>query len=314
MVKKRIVKENLEQQLEIDTLELLNEYIKELQVNQCSIHTIKTYETAFKRFIRDEENLRLSEINMKVINHFKKNLKDNVSPRTINTYISHLRAVFNYAYKKRYMKNKLEIKLIKVQQKVKYIPTNEEMELLLFEDKKETYSNYISRLACMVMSTTGIRCEEFLSLNINNYNKEFISTTHTKNRLLRYMPIPDIVSKELRFYIKNYRANAGSDEPLFVNVYGERYTNKGFRTSFRNYAKKKIGHEIGTHCLRRYFITKALNNNTNPILLSRITGHIDTRMFNYYYNCNVQDLLKIDSINTIKDLDLDKFNKRMIKK
>ena len=48
----------------------------------------------------------------------------------------------------------MDIKLIKVQQKVKYIPTNEEMEVLLLEDKIETYPNYISRLACMVMSTT----------------------------------------------------------------------------------------------------------------------------------------------------------------
>ncbi|HHQ4318050.1 tyrosine-type recombinase/integrase [Clostridium perfringens] len=312
MVRKRIVKKTIEQ-FDMKISELLEEYITELQVNQCSIHTIKTYETAFKRFICDEGDLRLSEINMKVINHFKKNLKDNVSPRTINTYISHLRAVFNYAYKQEYM-DKLEIKLIKVQQKVKYVPTDEEIEILLSEGRKETYSNYVCRLACMVMCTTGIRCLEFLSLNIGNFTKEYISTNHTKNRMLRYLPIPNLVSKEIRSYIKNYRKDAKQDDPLFVSVYLRRYTDKGFRKSFRDFAKKKIGHEIGTHCLRRYFITKSLNNNANPILLAKITGHHDTRMFNYYYKCNINDLIRMDSINTIADLNIDNSHKKMLRR
>ncbi len=71
---------------------------------------------------------------MNIINHFKLNLKDKVSPRTINTYISHIRTVFNYAYKQEYM-HKLDIKLIKVQQKVKYVPIEDEIELLLSEAK-----------------------------------------------------------------------------------------------------------------------------------------------------------------------------------
>ena len=98
MVRKRIVKKTIEQ-FDMKISELLEKYIKELKVNQCFIHTIGTYKKAFKRFIKDEGNLRLSDITMNVINHFKLNLKDKVSPRTINTYISHIRTVFNYAYK-----------------------------------------------------------------------------------------------------------------------------------------------------------------------------------------------------------------------
>ncbi|MDK0531125.1 tyrosine-type recombinase/integrase [Clostridium perfringens] len=312
MVRKRIAKQKI-QQFDMKVSELLEEYIKELKVNQCSIHTIGTYQTAFKRFIKDEGNLSLSDININVINHFKLNLNDKVSPRTINTYISHIRTVFNYAYKQEYM-DKLDIKLIKVQQKVKYVPTEDEMELLLSEAKGETYSNYVSRLACLVMSTTGIRCEEFLSLKIKNYNKDYISTEHTKNRLLRYMPIPTLVYKEIKSYIKNYRKDAKSDEILFVNVYAKQYTSNGFRKSFAEYAKKKIGHSIGTHCLRRYFITKALNNNANPILLAKITGHHDTRMFKYYYKFNINDLINMDSINTISDLKIDNSHKKMLRR
>ena len=58
MVRKRIAKQKI-QQFDMKVSELLEEYIKELKVNQCSIHTIETYRTAFKRFIKDEGDIVL---------------------------------------------------------------------------------------------------------------------------------------------------------------------------------------------------------------------------------------------------------------
>ncbi|MDH2335796.1 hypothetical protein [Clostridium perfringens] len=86
------------------------------------------------------------------------------------------------------------------------------------------------------------------------------------------MPIPTLVSTEIKSYIKNY------------------------------------------NCLRRYFIIKALNNNENHISLAKITGHHDTRISKYYYKFNINELINVDSINTISDLKIDNSHKKMIRR
>lgn len=306
---KRIIKKNLKQSTPLLS-EIYEEYKQQLITNNASKWTVQTHYQAIRKFISVMGDLEVGKINKTVMDQFKRKLIGDLAPRSINTHVTHLRTLLNYCYEEGYT-SKIEVTLVKVQKTEKFVPTQEQLQELLIERVTETYSNYVSRLSIMLMATTGIRASELVSLNVSDYHNEYISSRHTKNRDHRYMPLPKPVSKEIKTYIKQYRGDVSDDSPLFTTVYGTRYTDRGFRKIIGDYGIKRIGRFLGTHCLRRYFITHSLNDGVNPILLSKITGHKNVNMLTTYYNGGVSSLINLEN-NTIKNITLE--SRKMIRK
>ena len=106
--KKDIVDYSIEEVFEIFKTEKLAYGIQTI--------TIRNYEESLKRFAAaaGDEAVYLSDLNKTVIINFIYTLQEaEVRDTTINHYLRELRAFFNWCYKEGYLRQKLDIKLIK---------------------------------------------------------------------------------------------------------------------------------------------------------------------------------------------------------
>lgn len=72
----------------------------------------------------------------------------------------------------------------------------------------------------------------------------------------------------------------------------------GIKTSTKENGKTKL--LCGFHSLRHTFVSMAINNNMNPLLVRSIVGHSSTAMTESYYHCN-QDKLR-EGIESLPDV------------
>lgn len=60
--------------------------------------------------------------------------------------------------------------------------------------------------------------------------------------------------------------------------------------------------KLSLHLFRHTFITLSVRKGMSPILLRRITGHINYKMLDNYYHHNVTELVNVvDEFNPLED-------------
>ena len=96
--------------------------------------------------------------------------------------------------------------------------------------------------------------------------------------------------------------NASKEDWLFCNIYGEQLQRVVLQTLVKRYSLDRGVERYGLHLYRHTFITLAVRNGMDSIMLKRITGHKTTKMLEHYYQCNPTDLVNsIDEYNPLED-------------
>lgn len=288
--------------------EVTEEYIKICKRKNLSETTIKGYRYSCKYFMDFNEN---NYITKNSVNNYVDYLESkNTNIATINSYIRKLSPLFKYAYEMGYYP-KVDINFIKYQKRAKDIYTKEELNKLLQKPKKKTFVNIRNWTMAWTFASTGIRRNELQHLRICNVDllNRTLLLNKTKNKNYRYIPISSGLYEVLLEYMELREGE--KDDYLFCTVYNTKMATSSINKEMELYNSMQGVSTTGIHRYRHTFITNAVNNNVNILLLKKITGHSSTTTLSGYYNAKINDALEI--IDTIAPKGLKKSRKNILK-
>lgn len=301
--KKDIVDYSIEEVFEIFKTEKLAYGIQPI--------TIRNYEESLKRFAAaaGDEAVYLSDLNKTVIINFIYTLQEaEVRDTTINHYLRELRAFFNWCYKEEYLRQKLDIKLIKTQEAAKETYTEEELSKLLIMPSGNDFVPWRSWAIINWILATGNRERTVCNIKIGdiNFQEKEIVLLHTKNKKVQIIPMSSELVTVIKKYVRDFRSDADYNDYLFCNVAGERLTEKALQLSIRDYNFSRGVTRTSVHALRHTFAKYWIRNSGDAFRLQKMLGHSTLDMTRNYVNMFSADLK--DGFDNFSPLD------KMVKK
>lgn len=296
--------------------ELKEEYILYLELNKRSVWTIKSYREKFNNFLNFiGDDFLCVDITEKVMERYKKELLKTNRETSVNTHLTHLKTIFNFAKERGYMTD-VKISKLEAQEKIKNVYSKEDLEKLLLEEPRETFMQYQARVIIATFVATGLRLSELISLQVRDvdFYNSVIYSRHTKTKKSRILPISTSLRSMLIEWL-TYRQAENEEDTLFCNSYGEALKQATLRTLMYRYFTHKNVKNGGIHQFRRTFITYAVQQGVDIISLSRITGHQNLKILNKYY-VNSKERVKnlADTVSPLEKLDVLEHKKKRIKK
>lgn len=286
---------------------LCQEHQRYCKINNLSPATLKTYQNAciyFGRFIG--ENYLCKDITQQVIDSYKLFLLDSsVSAVSVNTYLRNVSPALKFGFERGYIKEHLNFKRVKAQERFKDIYTDSELRVLLKKPnvKKNGFAEYRNWCIINTLIATGIRANELRNLKIVNvdFENDLIKLQVTKNKKARMIPMSTALKSVLTEYLS--LRNGEQDDYLFPNIYGEMMPRTTLQISITNYCKKRGIEKYSLHLFRHCFATNYLRAGGNPLTLQRILGHSTLKMVNKYVQMNTKDLQQdIDRFNPLDNV------------
>lgn len=140
----------------------------------------------------------------------------------------------------------------------------------------------------LVVSFTGIRVSELVSLDISDINiKECTIKVVRKNNKIQEIPYPEEVSKYIEEYLVyreniNPKVNELYKKSLFLSQQMKRITDQSVRIMLKKYCNRLNIDNIACHTFRRTFISTLYNRTGDIKLAARIGGHSVATASKYY--------------------------------
>ncbi|APF23385.1 tyrosine-type recombinase/integrase [Clostridium butyricum] len=282
--------------------QLFEECYRNLEIKGRAEETLRTYKNHHKYFMEflcyhtksrepsaDVITLQLLEDYILYLQNVRKTFNNT----TINSYLKNVSPVIKYGVKRGYIHDDFPIPFRKVQEKIKEIYTQEELQSLLIRPKGNNFVAIRDWAIVWVLASTGVRSKELRCLKIKGvdlYNRS-MTANHTKNRKARYLPISTSLLEVLEDYLR-IRGGEGEDY-LFPTVFGEIMSSSSLSKQIQRYCNNRGVEKTSLHLFRHTFITNSVNANVNPVLLQRVTGHSSMRELSRYYNSQLKDVVAV---------------------
>lgn len=208
---------------------------------------------------------------------------------TVNT---NLRAIKTFV---RWLELDITIKVKKDKLEVKNLYTNEEIQILIARPKKNcTWAEFRDWAIICTLIGTGMRLGSLINIKVEDvdFNNEFITLTHTKNRKGQMMPISISLKRILLEYLSTWN-NKPSDY-FFPNQYGDQFVSVQSITKIvSRYNKRRGVNKTSSHLFRHTFAHNYIMQSGDIFRLSKLLGHSDIGITRIYSNIDNNDL-KID--------------------
>lgn len=147
--------------------------------------------------------------------------------------------------------------------------------------------------AMMLAYSAGLRVGEIVALKIADIDSEqhLIRVKQGKGRKDRFVPLSDVMLKQLRDYYAIYRPEVW----LFENILRDGHlTTRTFQKSFADArTKAKISTHITFHSLRHSFATHLLESGVNLRFIQEMLGHSSSKTTEIYTHVTTDHLIKI---------------------
>ena len=284
--------------------ELLNEYILELQIKNCSSTTIKSYKGNLSRFISFlEPNLELEEVKAGHIKEYIIHLQGKGLKATyINTVLKHIRGLFNYAVEEEYASINVASKVRWLKEITPVIETfnQEEIKAMLSYYKGKDFLSVRNKLVIYMLLDTGIRAGELTNIRVCDINGNDL-LVHGKGGKERQLTLSPVLEKEL---LKYMRIRSCDSEYLFISYRGHKLTVESVEGIF-----KAMSHLVrpnircSPHTCRHTYSQLLLKAGVDSYIISRLLGHNSmTVTRRYLSSLPVKDInkLSISPIMAIK--------------
>lgn len=282
--------------VELTVEEAFCEFLAAKRRDNISPKTIQDYEMMFKIFAKYQDNETLCiNIDKNIYEGYKEYLIENqTNVNTINTYLRHMRAVFNFYIEEGYTRP-FKMTLIKADETIKEVYTDIEIEKMLKRPdiQKCGFAEYRTWVVVNYILGTGNRLNNVRNLLIRDidFENNMIFLTRTKNRRQYNIPLSDTLSQILVEYL-HFRKGRPEDF-LFCTETGEQMTTSGFQSAIKRYNTKRGVKKTSEHLLRHTFAKLYYINGGDLVSLNYILGHKDIKMTRHYLN-----LLCVDISNT----------------
>jgi integrase/recombinase XerD len=205
----------------------------------------------------------------------RKDYKKSVSIVTINNYIRNIKVFFNWLKQEGELhKNPVEnITQIKTERRKKVGISKDEFSKLLTQFDYTKYHGYRNKVITMILQDTGMRIGECLALTTDciDFKQRMILVTKTKGKKERYVYFSQVMSRELKHYLK-FKDRYTESDLLFPTTRNTELTIHSFEKQLKQ-AGEQVGINIHPHQIRNNFARHYLLNGGDFYTLSRILGH-----------------------------------------
>ena len=282
--------------------EELTEYY--LCVKITNPRTAVNYQGIARRFSECCPHSSIEGINFLDIKKWKDNILEQASTTTWNTYLRHMKAIFNFANKKLIQNNPFEdIAFAPVLQKQKKTIQNGSITDIIQIIQHEPVSyppNWFWIRVTRFLYLTGIRRRQLIHILWQHidFNKQtlLVCSDGSKNYKERKLPLPDILMEDLTILLKKHKEVGNTkrtDQVFNITRFNSRYhgslTNVDQVSGFYKRLTKKMGITVSTHRLRHTMASQIGNSpNANILALSDILGHSDLRITRQYVEMDLK--------------------------
>lgn len=268
--------------------DILEEFLVELEIQNYSPRTIKTYRNnnlLLFTFIKNEYGIvEIEKVKSVHIKQYIKFLQKNKRKTSyINGIIKNFRAYFKYAYKEEYIETNPIDKVgwVREQKTVINTFTDTEVEKMM---EVCTGSDYLTiRNKCIIgfLIDTGIRCLELCSITNKDVRENTILIRNGKGKKQRIVPVSPYLKKLIIRYVRcrdqKFRdRKIDENTPFFLSYRFRNLTVEGVERIVRLAGEKaNVRKEIrcSPHTCRHYFAQAQLKNGLDIYSLSRLLGH-----------------------------------------
>ena len=296
--RKRLKVRDARLQLVVD---LMEEFKEEKKADGRSIATLESYTNSFCKFTDYiGKELTIEEFDESVIYQYKGHLvkemeNEALALASINHYLRDLRTFVNWLYDKSLINKRINLKLVKGQEKEIEVYSEEEIEKLIKRpDKKESWAIWRSwAIDCFILGT-GCRIQTVVNVKIGDihFGRNEIVIREQKNKKAGYVPMDRTLANNLKKYIAMCRTEATDDAWLFCNIYEEQLTTKALQSALWDYHRKRGVEKTSPHALRHTFAKLYITNGGDTFRLQKILGHSTLEMTRHYVNLFNGDLKK----------------------
>ena len=278
---------------EITLEEAFNQFIQEKEANGLAPSTVRNYKMSYSIFCSYNDfnaDTEITELNtglmIKWINHMR---KEEITPSSCNHYIRDIRAFLNWAKKREYIQEDIELRELRKQEEPPKFFKDEDVEKLL--EKPRARDSFVEWRTWAIVNTvlaTGARASTICDMSIADIDfiKREISLAHTKNKKAQIIPLSASLENVLREYIRKF----GLSGYLFPNVGDEKLTVNAVAHSFSKYCENREVEQTNIHGLRHSFARSWVKNGGSAFALQRILGHSQLTMTQRYVKLYAEDL------------------------
>ena len=276
-------------------------FVADKELLGCAKSTIRNYKLSYDYFIDFEFDgdytKNVNDDNLKIyVQQWAASMKKaKMRISSINHYLRDLRTFLYWCMneERRYIETSFKIELLKGQEELPKMFTDEEVEILM--QKPTNTTDWVEWRNWTIVNwvlATGNRAQTICNVKIGDIdftNKE-LALRHTKNKKAQIAVLPEELAKVLKEYIKRCMNGRGTDDWFFPAATGNQLSVDALSHSFGKYCKERGVERTNLHGLRHYFATSWIRNGGSGDKLQRALGHTDYSMTKRYINLVDADL------------------------
>ena len=278
--------------------DIIDEFLVEKRADGRSPKTLESYVGSLQKFLGSfDSDMKIGEIDRQLIYHYKGKLVsvEELSIASINHYLRDLRTFINWCMERRYIEENIKIEMVKGQEEVIEVYTEEELQLLLAKPRPlESFAMWRDWAVINWILGTGNREGTLVNVKIGDvhFGRKEIVIRAQKNKKANIIPLSTKLASVLKTYMKKCLIDMSDEDYLFCNQYGEYLTPKALQQSIRKYNKKRGVDRTSVHALRHTFAKNWVVNGGDVFRLQKLLGHSTLEMTRHYVNLFSADLKK----------------------
>lgn len=278
--------------------EFVEQFILECEIKNLSKWTIAYYRQALKPFLQflNQNSIKfVTEITKEVLNDFVIYLKSSIeNTTTINSYLRGIRAFLNYLIKEEILENKIELRLLKEEEKIKETYSEEDIKKLIKKPdlKRCSFAEYRNWVLVQYLLETGNRLSSVINIKVGDVDLQncIVEIKHSKNKSHYFSPISRSMCKILKDYIRTWGLK--EDDYLFPTQNGLQMTKNAIQKAIRDYNTRRGVKLTSIHAFRHTFAKNYIASGGNPFKLKQLLGHKTLEITNRYVKLYSEDLKK----------------------
>lgn len=245
--------------------------------------------TRFLKFLSDEQ-LAVNEAGFK---RYVIHLTDSgMTANRVNHYIRSVK-VFLYWCMEQDEIAPFKIKMVKAQETIKDVYTQEELCALIQPPKRED-SFVVWRSWAIINFILGTAAREAtvceMQMQDISFDDRTITFRHLKNKHVQLLPMSEALASCLKKYISLWRQDADETAYLFPSFYDESLSTNALKHSQARYNRSRGVEKTSVHLLRHSFVKNWCMSGGNVFKLQKVLGHSTLTMTQHYANLYSNDL------------------------
>lgn len=276
--------------------ECFEAFLVEKQAVNKSAATIAAYTYSYDKWHdyieKSGYSLAAKDVDASYIYSFSTHLLEEIKPTSINSYLRHLRSFLYWCMEHKYVEQ-FKIKLLTVQETVKEVYTDDELERLLrHPSRTASFVEWRSWAVINWILATGNRAGTVVAVLIGdiNFARKELYINRTKTNKGMTLPLSTALANCLTEYIKKYRSEAQPTDYLFPNVGDLPLTVPALKSSIAAYNRSRDVDKTSIHLFRHTYAKLFLMNSGDVFRLQKILGHSTLDMTRKYVNLFLEDL------------------------